>query len=43
MRYEPALWEGPAPAPTDRRILGMYRWTRGGLAGVDFGAREIGP
>ncbi|MFG0284349.1 MAG: type II secretion system protein [Phycisphaerales bacterium JB039] len=39
--YDPSLWEGPAPDPSEATVEGYYRWTRGGLAGVDFGASEI--
>jgi prepilin-type N-terminal cleavage/methylation domain-containing protein len=39
--YEPSLWEGPPPIGTERMVLGHYRWTRGGLAGIDFGGNEI--
>lgn len=37
--YAPALWEGTAPPSP--LYWGYYRWTRGGLAGVDIGAGEI--
>ena len=29
------------PMPTRATILGYYRWTRGGLRGIDFGGGEI--
>ena len=39
--YQPDLWEGPAPATGESRVDGYYKWNRGGLAGIDFGASEI--
>ncbi len=42
--YEPEAWESPlrgggfAPAAT---FVGFYRWTRGGLQGVDFDGKEF--
>ena len=39
--YQPSLWEGPAPATGESRVDGHYKWTRGGLAGVDFSASEV--
>ncbi|MFG0284350.1 MAG: type II secretion system protein [Phycisphaerales bacterium JB039] len=39
--YVPSLWEGPAPAAGESRVDGYYKWNRGGLAGIDFGASEI--
>jgi prepilin-type N-terminal cleavage/methylation domain-containing protein len=41
MTYDPRLWEGPTPIGTERLVVGHYRWTRGGLKGIDFGGREI--
>jgi prepilin-type N-terminal cleavage/methylation domain-containing protein len=38
--YLPSVWEGPPPTSTGR-VTGHYRWTRGGLAGIDFGGYEI--
>jgi hypothetical protein len=38
----PSLWEGdPLPPGANPRVTTHYRWTRGGLAGIDFGAWEI--
>ncbi len=31
------------PSPNKRFVNGWYRWTRGGLRGVDFGGDEVGP
>ena len=40
--YNPRSWEAPILDPqTDRRVFGYYRWTRGGLKGVDFDSNEI--
>ena len=39
--YDPDAWEGDPPSQDDDVGIGYYRWTRGGLAGVDFGAGEI--
>jgi len=36
--YTPSAWEAPIRPGT---VVGYYRWTRGGLQGVDFGGREI--
>jgi prepilin-type N-terminal cleavage/methylation domain-containing protein len=41
MRYQPDAWEGPLPSTAESLVTGHYRWTRGGLAGIDFGAWEI--
>ncbi|MBX3387315.1 MAG: type II secretion system protein [Phycisphaeraceae bacterium] len=40
--YKPDKWEAPTRtgAPTET-VFGFYRYTRGGLQGVDFGSREI--
>jgi prepilin-type N-terminal cleavage/methylation domain-containing protein len=42
IRYEPENWEPPTLSgrPADN-VTGMYRWTRGGLRGVDFNGGEI--
>ena len=39
--YEPDAWEGDPPRDGDDRAIGYYRWTRGGLAGIDYGGTEI--
>ena len=40
--YNPRAWEAPAPdVRNDRRTFPYYRWTRGGLKGIDFEANEI--
>jgi prepilin-type N-terminal cleavage/methylation domain-containing protein len=40
--YEPASWEALAvTGDRDQIEAGYYRWTRGGLRGVDFGAEEV--
>jgi prepilin-type N-terminal cleavage/methylation domain-containing protein len=40
--YQPELWEAPTSTGEPSEILiGHYRWTRGALLGVDFGAEEI--
>lgn len=41
--YSPEAWE-PAPVSGEATdvVLGKYRWTRSGLAGVDFGGTEVG-
>lgn len=42
VNYVPEAWEPPAVSPSGiDEGIGYYRWTRGGLQGVDFGAREI--
>jgi len=38
-QYTPQPWEPQARAR--QLVSGYYRWTRGGLAGVDFGGSEI--
>jgi prepilin-type N-terminal cleavage/methylation domain-containing protein len=42
-RYYPAGWEAPTLSGSiwDQVAAGYYRWTRGYLKGVDFGASEI--
>jgi hypothetical protein len=40
-RYQPSIWESSPPDPSEALVIGHYRWTRGGLQGVDFGANEI--
>lgn len=37
--YDPSLWESQFRA--DEIVTGYYRWTRGGLEGVDFGGTEV--
>jgi prepilin-type N-terminal cleavage/methylation domain-containing protein len=39
--YTPNLWEAPTSTGFGVICEGYYRWTRGGLKGVDFGAGEI--
>jgi prepilin-type N-terminal cleavage/methylation domain-containing protein len=41
--YIPRPWEPPTIDPNrpSDRVTGYYRWTRGGLKGVDFEANEI--
>jgi prepilin-type N-terminal cleavage/methylation domain-containing protein len=40
--YLPRAWEAPSlEPPRGDRVKGYYRWTRGGLKGVDFEANEI--
>jgi hypothetical protein len=41
--YNPRDWEAPTStgAPAEPIFAGYYRWTRGGLKGVDFSAKEI--
>ncbi len=40
--YEPEGWEAPAVSPGGvDRLPGVYRWTRGGLRGRDYGGWEI--
>jgi hypothetical protein len=44
LQYQPRItpWEPPTPTGNTYDVLkGWYRWTRGGLRGVDFGGREI--
>jgi len=39
--YDPSPWEPEAPGASHTiQVKGFYRWTRGGLKGVDFGGRE---
>ncbi len=33
--------EGDMVDPTADRVIGRYKWTRGGLKGIDFGGKEI--
>lgn len=45
MRYQPQVigWEPPTPTGNQYdTLMGWYRWTRGGLRGVDLSAKEIG-
>ncbi|MBY0113581.1 MAG: prepilin-type N-terminal cleavage/methylation domain-containing protein [Phycisphaerales bacterium] len=40
-RYEPNRWDPPTRSGSFRDdVKGYYRWTRGGLRGVDFGGKE---
>lgn len=41
--YTPDIWEPPtlSGAASDPITAGYYRWTRGGIKGIDFGAREV--
>ena len=40
--YRPRSWEAPIlDLRADGRTFGYYRWTRGGLKGIDFGGNEI--
>jgi prepilin-type N-terminal cleavage/methylation domain-containing protein len=39
--YAPSLWEGPPPVGTERIVTAHYRYTRDGLAGIDFGGWEV--
>jgi len=41
--YNPRDWEAPTStgAPAELIEAGYFRWTRGGLKGVDFNANEI--
>jgi prepilin-type N-terminal cleavage/methylation domain-containing protein len=42
-RYYPGAWQAPTThGGTFESVSGHYRWTRGGLRGVDFGGREVG-
>ncbi len=42
INYNPRSWEAPTIEPgRPDRVAGYYRWTRGGLKGVDFEANEI--
>ncbi len=42
IRYTPDVWEPPAQGGFETfNVPGMYRWTRGGLLGRDFGGPEI--
>lgn len=42
-RYWPSIWEAsPSNGASWEFVDGMYRWTREGLKGVDFGASEPG-
>jgi hypothetical protein len=42
IRYSPFRWEPPTStgAPSED-WPGRYRWTRGGLKGIDFGGSEV--
>jgi hypothetical protein len=39
-RYTPQAWEAPV-GPDGSIVTGRHRWTRGGIAGRDFGAPEV--
>ena len=42
--YSPEPWEGPLRDGSWEgrdEVFGHYRWTRGGLLGVDFGTNEV--
>lgn len=40
--YRPDIWEPPtSTGEVEETVTGYYRWTRGGLRGIDFGAEEI--
>lgn len=40
--YQPAAWEPPARSPSGSdTVLGYYKWTRGGLKGIDIGGYEV--
>lgn len=42
IRYVPDSWESPTlSGRTGDTVMGQYRWTRGGLRGVDVGGEEI--
>jgi prepilin-type N-terminal cleavage/methylation domain-containing protein len=41
VQYQPEPWDPAAFTSPRDEGPGVYRWTRGGLAGVDFGGREI--
>ncbi len=42
MTYAPDAWEPETNnGARTERVFGMYRWTRGGLTGVDFGGTEV--
>ena len=42
IRYEPEPWEPPTRSGrASDPVRGWYRWTRGGLRGVDFGGTEV--
>jgi prepilin-type N-terminal cleavage/methylation domain-containing protein len=38
--YAPDAWEAPQSTPGEQ-VYGYYRYTRGGLRGIDLGGREI--
>jgi hypothetical protein len=40
--YQPAAWEPPTTNGQFHEIVaGRYRWTRGGLKGIDFGGLPL--
>jgi prepilin-type N-terminal cleavage/methylation domain-containing protein len=41
--YDPNILgvEPPAASGTTDQVIGVFRWTRGGLKGVDYGGKEI--
>lgn len=39
--YHARVWEGPPLPAGESRMIGRYRFTRGGLAGRDFGGPEV--
>jgi hypothetical protein len=41
-RFEPGSWEEPVlGAGQSTTVYGHYRWTRGGLKGIDYGGPEF--
>ncbi|MCC5787043.1 MAG: prepilin-type N-terminal cleavage/methylation domain-containing protein [Phycisphaerales bacterium] len=36
--YSPDRWEAPVPSGSGEQVFGHWRWTRGGLRGIDFGS-----
>ncbi len=41
MRYRPFDFETPVVGDSERLLNGWFRWTRGGLRGLDVGGKEI--
>jgi hypothetical protein len=41
MTHSPTIWEPPRPPGASGIVDGRIRWTRGGIAGRDFGGPEV--
>lgn len=41
VQYNPGAWETPIRVGTSGSFPGFYKWTRGGLKGIDYGGTEL--